>query len=131
MRPIGRGASPLDLWSRWSTNVGHDQAKRKNKVSQDPGHRRQTYRRPDARKPTRNQHELSRLDEKLGVTFQQIQKYEYGRNRVSAALLFEICKALNVTLSRCLTTTRRREVTKAGRLSVRRETEAPTDKGRH
>jgi transcriptional regulator with XRE-family HTH domain len=30
------------------------------------------------------------LGEKLGVTFQQIQKYESGRNRVSAARLFEI-----------------------------------------
>jgi transcriptional regulator with XRE-family HTH domain len=39
------------------------------------------------------------LGEKLGVTFQQIQKYESGRNRVSAARLFEICEALNVTLS--------------------------------
>jgi len=41
----------------------------------------------------------SHLGEKLGVTFQQIQKYESGRNRVSAARLFEICKALNVPLS--------------------------------
>ena len=39
------------------------------------------------------------LGEKLGVTFQQIQKYESGRNRVSAARLYEICKVLNVTLS--------------------------------
>jgi transcriptional regulator with XRE-family HTH domain len=39
------------------------------------------------------------LGEKLGVTFQQIQKYEKGRNRVSAARLFEICKALDVTLA--------------------------------
>jgi transcriptional regulator with XRE-family HTH domain len=39
------------------------------------------------------------LGELLGVTFQQIQKYEKGRNRVSAARLFKICKALNVTLS--------------------------------
>jgi transcriptional regulator with XRE-family HTH domain len=35
----------------------------------------------------------------LGVSFQQIQKYETGRNRVSAGRLFEICKALNVPLS--------------------------------
>jgi transcriptional regulator with XRE-family HTH domain len=34
----------------------------------------------------------------LGVSFQQIQKYEGGKNRVSAARLFEICKALNVSL---------------------------------
>jgi transcriptional regulator with XRE-family HTH domain len=35
----------------------------------------------------------------LGVTFQQIQKYESGRNRVSAARLFEICEALEVSLT--------------------------------
>ncbi|WP_172841932.1 helix-turn-helix domain-containing protein [Bradyrhizobium lablabi] len=39
------------------------------------------------------------LGRKLGVSFQQIQKYESGKNRVSAARLFEICKALNVPLS--------------------------------
>ena len=39
------------------------------------------------------------LGEKLGVTFQQIQKYEKGRNRVSAARLFEICEALHVSLT--------------------------------
>jgi transcriptional regulator with XRE-family HTH domain len=39
------------------------------------------------------------LGELVGVTFQQVQKYEKGANRVSAARLFEICKALNVTLA--------------------------------
>jgi transcriptional regulator with XRE-family HTH domain len=39
------------------------------------------------------------LGRKLGVSFQQIQKYENGKNRVSAARLFVICKALNVSLS--------------------------------
>jgi ribosome-binding protein aMBF1 (putative translation factor) len=39
------------------------------------------------------------LGKELGVSFQQIQKYEKGVNRVSAARLFEICKALNVSLS--------------------------------
>ena len=39
------------------------------------------------------------LGEKLGVTFQQIQKYEKGENRVSAARLFEICEAMNVSLA--------------------------------
>jgi transcriptional regulator with XRE-family HTH domain len=38
------------------------------------------------------------LGKKLGVSFQQIQKYESGQNRVSAARLFDICKALNVSL---------------------------------
>ena len=39
------------------------------------------------------------LGEKLGVSFQQVQKYEKGVNRVSAARLFEICKALKIPLS--------------------------------
>jgi transcriptional regulator with XRE-family HTH domain len=39
------------------------------------------------------------LGRELGVSFQQIQKYEKGVNRVSAARLFDICKALNVSLS--------------------------------
>jgi transcriptional regulator with XRE-family HTH domain len=39
------------------------------------------------------------LGEKLGVTFQQIQKYEKGRNRVSAARLFEICEPLDVSFA--------------------------------
>ena len=39
------------------------------------------------------------IGEKLGITFQQIQKYEHGRNRVSAARLFEICEALDFSLA--------------------------------
>jgi transcriptional regulator with XRE-family HTH domain len=39
------------------------------------------------------------LAKTLGITFQQIQKYERGENRVSAARLFEICKILKVSLS--------------------------------
>jgi len=38
------------------------------------------------------------LGRELGVSFQQIQKYEKGVNRVSAARLFDICKALNASL---------------------------------
>jgi transcriptional regulator with XRE-family HTH domain len=41
----------------------------------------------------------AQLGRELGVSFQQIQKYEMGVNRVSAARLFEIGKALNVSLS--------------------------------
>jgi transcriptional regulator with XRE-family HTH domain len=40
-----------------------------------------------------------KLGKELGITFQQIQKYETGKNRVSAGRLFDICKALNVSLS--------------------------------
>jgi transcriptional regulator with XRE-family HTH domain len=39
------------------------------------------------------------LAEKLLVSFQQVQKYEKGVNRVSAARLLEICKALKVSLA--------------------------------
>jgi transcriptional regulator with XRE-family HTH domain len=39
------------------------------------------------------------LGKKLGVSFQQVQKYESGVNRVSAARLFEICEALDVSLA--------------------------------
>jgi len=48
----------------------------------------------------RNQLEMSQpeLAERVGVTFQQVQKYENGKNRVSAGRLYEIAKALGVTI---------------------------------
>lgn len=39
------------------------------------------------------------LAEKLGITFQQIQKYEKGQNKVMASRLFELSKILNVDIS--------------------------------
>lgn len=39
------------------------------------------------------------LAEAIGVTFQQIQKYEKGVNRVSAAALLRIAQALDVNVS--------------------------------
>ncbi len=36
---------------------------------------------------------------KLGLTFQQVQKYERGSNRISASKLFEIGEALQVPIS--------------------------------
>ncbi len=36
------------------------------------------------------------LAESIGIRFQQIQKYECGANRVSAARIFELAEALNV-----------------------------------
>lgn len=39
------------------------------------------------------------LGEKLGVSFQQVQKYEKGANRVSAGRLMEIAAALEVPIS--------------------------------
>ena len=38
------------------------------------------------------------LAETIGVTFQQIQKYEIGANRVSASRLWEIARLLNVPI---------------------------------
>lgn len=39
------------------------------------------------------------LGKALGVTFQQVQKYEFGTNRVSAGRLYEIGTVLNVPIS--------------------------------
>lgn len=39
------------------------------------------------------------LGEKLGITFQQIQKYEKGANRISVGKLFRVAEALDVPLS--------------------------------
>ena len=39
------------------------------------------------------------LGEKLGLTFQQVQKYEKGVNRISAGRLFEIARALGITIT--------------------------------
>src|ERR1700754_1555326 len=40
-----------------------------------------------------------RLAESLGLTFQQVQKYERAANRVSASKLFEIARALSTSVS--------------------------------
>ena len=41
----------------------------------------------------------SQLSEFVGLTFQQIQKYERGANRVSSSRLYEFAKALAVPVS--------------------------------
>ena len=38
----------------------------------------------------------AQLADKLGVTFQQVQKYEKGVNRLSAAMMVRIAEVLNV-----------------------------------
>jgi len=40
-----------------------------------------------------------RLAEGLGLTFQQVQKYERGTNRISASKLFEISRILEVPIA--------------------------------
>lgn len=41
----------------------------------------------------------SDLAEKVGITFQQIQKYEKGENRISASMLYQIALSLNTAVS--------------------------------
>ena len=40
-----------------------------------------------------------RLAESIGLTFQQVQKYERAANRVSASKLWEMSRALNTTIA--------------------------------
>jgi len=40
----------------------------------------------------------SALAKRLGVSFQQVQKYELGANRISAGRLFQIAQVLNVEI---------------------------------
>ncbi len=40
----------------------------------------------------------SQVAEGLGITFQQVQKYEQGQNRISAARLYEVSKLLGVPI---------------------------------
>ncbi|WP_245458498.1 helix-turn-helix domain-containing protein [Mesorhizobium sp. M8A.F.Ca.ET.057.01.1.1] len=40
------------------------------------------------------------LARSIGITFQQLQKYENARNRVSASMIYEIGKSLGVPVSR-------------------------------
>ena len=39
------------------------------------------------------------LGERVGIKFQQIQKYETGMNRISASRLWDIAEALDVSVS--------------------------------
>jgi len=50
----------------------------------------------DRRKEVRVSQE--KLAEQLGLTFQQVQKYEKGANRVSASKLYEIATALQASI---------------------------------
>jgi transcriptional regulator with XRE-family HTH domain len=46
------------------------------------------------------------LGKLLGVSFQQIQKYEKGKNRISADSLFKIAKHLQISVSELLSSDR-------------------------
>ncbi len=41
----------------------------------------------------------TQLGEKLGITYQQVQKYENGANRISASRLFQMTRILDVPVS--------------------------------
>ncbi|TCR98620.1 helix-turn-helix transcriptional regulator [Rhizobium sp. BK418] len=41
---------------------------------------------------------LSAVADALGISFQQVQKYEKGKNRISASVLFELGQALAVSV---------------------------------
>jgi transcriptional regulator with XRE-family HTH domain len=45
---------------------------------------------------------MSQMDlaEKIGVTYQQVQKYEYGKDEINVKRLFQFAKALNAPLDR-------------------------------
>lgn len=43
------------------------------------------------------------LGDAIGVTFQQVQKYERGKNKVSVSRLIDICRILNTPLMNFLT----------------------------
>lgn len=68
------------------------------------------------------------LAETVGVRFQQIQKYECGANRISAARLWQLAEALEVPVSYFydgLSTTRRdprADATESGEMFARKET---------
>ncbi len=40
----------------------------------------------------------TKLGDALGLTFQQVQKYESGRNRISASKLFKLSQVLEVSI---------------------------------
>jgi transcriptional regulator with XRE-family HTH domain len=42
----------------------------------------------------------AQLARSIGISFQQLQKYENARNRVSASMLYEIARSLDVPVSR-------------------------------
>lgn len=42
----------------------------------------------------------AQLARSIGISFQQLQKYENAKNRVSASMLYEIAKSLDVPISR-------------------------------
>ena len=63
-----------------------------------------------------------KLAETLGLTFQQVQKYERGANRISASKLYEIARSLRVSIAWFFEGL---SDPQAGRLKDSAETQAP------
>lgn len=61
----------------------------------------------------------------LGISFQQIQKYEKGTNRLAASRLFEIAEILKTPLAYFLTVCRKAAPAKAGLPRVMRQVTNP------
>ena len=100
---IGTLAHAAIASSSWSTTEGGmKRAKRKTKSPRDASAVDQYIGARMRESRLAIKMSQANLGEKLGVTFQQIQKYEKGRNRVSAARLFVICEALEFPSPRCL-----------------------------
>lgn len=58
------------------------------------------------------------IAEKLGVSFQQIQKYENGKNRISFSKLYELSNFLNVPLDSFVTNIERQGIGDKGPSSL-------------
>lgn len=65
------------------------------------------------------------LAERVGVTFQQVQKYENGKNRVSAGRLYELAKAMGVTIQYFFETAPRLAQVRRGVAEEQAEFDAP------
>jgi len=66
--------------------------KKKHDVDVYVGHQIKKYR--SFRKYTQAQ-----IGELLGISFQQVQKYEQGKNRISASKLYELSKILKIPIN--------------------------------
>jgi transcriptional regulator with XRE-family HTH domain len=55
----------------------------------------------------RTAHDLDRNNAAIGVSFQQIQKYENGKNRISASRLFLASEALGSPIGEFMAETKR------------------------
>jgi transcriptional regulator with XRE-family HTH domain len=65
------------------------------------------------------------LGKHLGVSFQQVQKYENGTNRVSAATLIKISRFLNIAISELMVLESQQPTTSGSSKDLARFTKSP------